>query len=139
MAERRPTRLDEYCQQTGTSFFDLKLRCIFCNFTVDLAELAEFYCKKLSLIWKEGTCYACCKRCIYLSAKYELENCALQSVLVAQLSETVHTPLRDIVLRCKYCYRKLDHIEKIDCKARGEYATLVRGHWRSVCRNCFAK
>lgn len=139
MAERRPTRLDLYCTETGTSFFDLRLKCIFCKFTVELPELAEFYSKGLSLVWKDNICYACCKRCILLSARFELENYSYYSVLISQLSEAVHIPLKDIILRCQYCYRKLDFIEKIDCKARGERATLVRGHWRACCRHCYKR
>lgn len=139
MAEQKPTQLDEYCRRFNLSFFDLKLKCVFCNFTIELTELAEFFCKKLSLIWKDSVCFACCKRCILLSAKYELENYTVCSVDINKLSEVLHTPLKDIILRCIYCYKKLDTIEKIDCKARGEKAVLVRGHWRSPCRNCFAK
>lgn len=139
MAEQRPTQLDAFCKQLNISFFDLNLKCIFCRFTVGLDELADFYCKKLSLIWKDCECYACCKRCILLSARYELENYTSCAVDIACLSQFVHTPLKDIIVRCVVCYKKLDTIEKIDCKARGEKALLVRGHWRAKCRNCFAR
>lgn len=139
MAEHRPTRLDEYCKTTNTSFFDLKLKCVFCHFTVTLDELAEFYCKSLSLVYKDNTCYACCRSCILLSAKHELDNYSSFSVSFDSLSETVHVPLNDIVVRCSRCYRKLDLVEKIDCKARDEKAILVRGHWRARCRYCYKK
>lgn len=132
-------RLDEYCSTANISFFDLKLKCIFCNFTVPLDELAEFFCKQLSLVYRNDCCYACCRRCILHSARHEVENHTTFILNFERLSEYVHAPLRDIVVRCVFCYRKLDHIEKIDCNARGEQALLVRGHWRARCRNCYKK
>lgn len=137
MAEQRPTQLDEYCKQLNISFFELKLKCIFCKFTVELNDLADFYCKNLSLIWKDSVCYACCKQCILLSAKYEQENFTTNCVDIEHLSQLVHVPLKDIVVRCVKCYRRLDTIEKIDCKARGEKALLIRGYWRAKCRYCY--
>lgn len=139
MAETQPKRLDAYCEQQGISFFELRIRCLFCNFELDLQELADFHQKNLSLIYKEDTVFAACIRCIKLSARYERENYCRCSVPPDSIESVTGQKLSDLVVRCYMCYRRLDTAEKIDCVAADEDFLLVRHHWRNICRYCSRK
>lgn len=139
MAAERPTRLDQYCSAFNTSFFDLKIDCLFCNFALNLQELAAFYMKSLSLIWKGDTVYAICLRCTRVSARYEADKyfrCAVKSDYIENLTKT---PLVQLSVRCLECYKLLDTAEKIDLRCRGEDICLIRKYWRAYCRDCVRK
>lgn len=139
MEQQRPRRLDRYCKEFGISFFDVKLPCLFCKFFLELQELADFHQKTLSLIWKNGQCYAACKRCIRLSALHERENFCRCSVPPDSIESVTGLSLKDLVVRCYFCYRQLDYAEKIDCVASDTDFLLIRHYWRAVCRNCVQK
>lgn len=139
MDPQRPRRLDVYCQQFGTSFFDVRLPCLFCKFELDLQELADFHQKALCLIWKGDKCYAACRRCLRLSALHERENCCRCSVPPDAIEHVTGKSLKDLVLRCYLCYKQLDYAEKIDCVAADVDILLIRHHWRALCRNCTQK
>lgn len=139
MADDKPKRLDEYCERFGLSFFDVKLPCLFCNFELDLQELAEFHLKTLSLIWKDNACFAACKRCIRLSARFERENYCRCSVPSDAIENVTGQKLCELTIRCYLCYKRLDQAEKIDCIAANEDFLLIRHHWRGVCRFCARK
>nr|AYA93812.1 MAG: E6 protein [Human papillomavirus] len=134
-----PTALDQYCKIYGVSFFDLELTCIFCKFPVCLQDLASFYMKSLSLIWREGKCYACCCKCVRLSALFEFQQHCQCGVPCTNLPDLVNKQLKDIVIRCRDCYTLLSFVEKLDCVLHEEYFYLVRGHWRGLCRYCLFK
>lgn len=131
-----PTTLPAYCATFDISFFDLRLKCIFCKSYVTIVDLALFHEKCLQLLWKDKVCYCCCSRCLCLSAKYEVENFFQCSCKVDILHALLEKPLQDIVIRCYYCYQLLDLSSKFDLISRGKPACLVRGHWRAPCRNC---
>ncbi|CAF05702.1 E6 protein [Human papillomavirus 95] len=139
MANGRPTTLDEYCRRFDISFFDLRLPCIFCFHPVDLAELASFYIKKLSLVFRGSCYYACCSQCLRLSAKFEQENYFQCSVYATGLEDLVGQKIRDICVRCLCCLKLLDIVEKLDLLYSGEVCYLIRGLWRGYCRNCIKK
>nr|WCR76015.1 E6 protein [Human papillomavirus 228] len=134
-----PTALDQYCKTSGVSFFDLKLPCIFCKFPVPLQDLAAFYVKNLSLIYRGSDCYACCAKCLRLSALFEFQQHCQCSVSCSVLSDLINKPLKDIIIRCKECYNLLSFVEKLDCVLHEEFFYLVRGHWRGLCRFCMFK
>lgn len=139
MAGDRPTRLDEFCNQYGLTFFELKIPCTFCKFVLELQELADFYTKGLSLIWKGPECFAACRRCILLSAKYELDHFCRCRVRAENLPDLLGVCIRNLTIRCKVCYKKLDYAEKVDLLAADESYVLVRHYWRGICRNCRKK
>lgn len=135
-AAQFPTCLRTYCNLFNISLFDLKLRCIFCRCYLSLGDLASFYEKKLSLIWKNNICFACCLRCLCLSARYEADHYFQCVCKVQSLHALLNRPLNDIVMRCYYCYNLLDLASKYDLISRDKLACLVRGHWRAPCRDC---
>lgn len=134
-----PTNLAAYCSHFNIPFFDLKLKCIFCKNYVSLKELASFYEKELSLVWKNLICYACCERCLCLTAKYESENYFQCACKVQDLHALIERPLNEVLIRCYYCYDLLDLATKFDLIARDYKACLVRGHWRAPCRSCLRR
>lgn len=136
---RFPKFLDDYCIHFQINFFALRLPCVFCANILNAQELAGFYMKKLSLIYKHNSVFACCSKCLVLSAKYERENffqCMVTSSAIEHLTKKV---LKDICIRCLYCLTLLDLAEKIDIKHKEIPYCLVRGHWRGPCRNCIYK
>lgn len=139
MADSFPRSLDEYCKIFKVSFFDLRLLCIFCKFPTSLEDLASFYNKRLSLVWRENKAHACCSKCIRLSAAVEREQYCLCIVNCCILDALVGKPLKDISMRCVHCYALLDYAEKLDACASDRKVFLVRGSWRTECRNCAEK
>lgn len=136
MDQQFPTSLDVYCETFGISFFCLKLKCIFCGKWVSLTELAEFFEKHLSLVWKNNVCHACCLKCLCLSARYETEHYFQCACEVENLSALLNKSLDEIIIRCYFCLALLDLPTKCDLIARKKPACLVRGHWRAPCRQC---
>lgn len=131
-----PTSLEAYCEYFNISFFKLNLKCIFCKNYLSPVDLALFHVKQLSLVWKQHVSYACCNRCLLLSAKFESEKYFQCACPVENLHALLEKPLQEIILRCYYCYSLLDLAEKFDLISRSKQACLVRGHWRAPCRNC---
>lgn len=136
MAAEPPTRLDEYCRVTGITFFDCQLPCLFCKFNLTLQDLANFYTKELCLVWRNNQCFASCAKCLRLCAKFENENYVRCTVKACNLESLLRVPLSNILVRCLYCFKKLDFAEKLDCCNADLPFYLVRHHWRNCCRLC---
>lgn len=137
MEPSQPTRLDEYCKLHCIDFFNLRLHCIFCKFICTLEDLAAFYQKNLSLVYRLGIPHACCSKCLRHSAEYERYKFFQCAVNYSVIDVIAGKSLNDLIVRCLYCLALLDYAEKYDCLSRGEQVVLVRGHWRSCCRNCW--
>ncbi|ATQ38359.1 E6 [Gammapapillomavirus 12] len=136
MGTSLPLKLDDYCKHYGISFFNLRLRCIFCKHWIDTVQLAAFHVKRLTLLWRNDVCFACCTPCLTLSARYERERFYQCSVKSDFLEDILHKPLADIVIRCVDCLCMLDLIEKIEHLLLDRPFHLIRGYWRGTCRNC---
>ncbi|ATQ38282.1 E6 [Gammapapillomavirus 8] len=134
-----PTHLDDYCKFYNVSFFDLSLRCIFCGHLLDSLQLANFYKKHLSLVWRTGNCFACCLQCCRVSAQHEFERYCRCSVPAGLIQDILHKPLSEIIIRCHGCLTLLDLVEKIDAVNRGDNFYLVRKAWKGLCRDCIPK
>lgn len=139
MASELPKRLDQLCEATGTSLFDLTLHCAFCNFRLTFQELADFHWKSLSLLYRNNQPYAACRVCLTVSAKAEFEKFCRCSVPAENLSDLLQQRLSDISVRCYLCYKLLDCAEKVDLCAGSLKVYLVRQYWRGVCRDCRKK
>lgn len=136
MADDNPIRLDEYCKRLGVSFFDVTLPCLFCKFTLTVQDLASFYSKDLCLVWRGKNCFACCTPCLKLCAKYEQENYSRCIVSGYCIEGLLNISLCNLLVRCLYCFKKLDYAEKIDCCVGDLPFCLIRHHWRNCCRLC---
>lgn len=132
-----PVCVEEYCNYFGVTFSELNFLCIFCRCPVPPLELLTFQYRQLSLVWREGTCYAACIACIERVAKYERDKffqCAVNGMYIEFFTKT---PLQDLIVRCMFCMRLLTSEEKIDIIGAGATFCLVRGHWKGYCRDCF--
>lgn len=138
MASLQPTRLNEYCKLHSIDFFDLRLHCIFCQFICSLQDLASFFEKNLSLVYRNNLPFACCMKCLKQTAIYERERFCQCTVKSSLIDVVTGKSLQDLIVRCLYCFALLDSIEKRECLNRDEDLCLVRGHWRWYCRNCFS-
>lgn len=138
MDARFPVNLFDYCSYFEIPFFNLKLKCIFCNFYLSLTDLADFYQKDLCLVWRNKCCFACCAKCLRLSAAYEYNTYFVCCVTGTTLEFLQKKSLNEIIIRCSSCLRKLDYAEKIQ-HSFNERFCLVRGHWRGCCRFCSKK
>lgn len=137
METTEPTRLDEYCQVFGVSFFNLRLPCIFCKFLCTVEDLAAFFKKKLSLVYRNRVPFACCLKCLKHTARYERQKFSLCSVKPFVIDALTGKSFFELPVRCLLCLSLLDEIEKKECCLREEDIILVRGHWRCFCRDCF--
>nr|AYA94734.1 MAG: E6 protein [Human papillomavirus] len=139
MDSSQPTSLDDYCRHFNCSFFDLRIRCIFCRHFLDLIQLADFHSKTLSLVWRGCECFACCTNCARLSAKFEFESYYRCSIPAVIIEDIVKQKLHQLIVRCYLCLRLLDTVEKYDSVCRGDSFHLVRQGWKGICRICASK
>nr|AYA93851.1 MAG: E6 protein [Human papillomavirus] len=131
-----PTCLREYCDYFDINFFDLRLLCIFCKQLLDQVDLAKFHKKKLCLVWRGNRAFACCDKCLQLSARYESERHCVCVVKAENLHGLIGVPLQDVLLRCNLCLGVLTTSEKVDLIAGGKLVWLIRGYWRATCSSC---
>lgn len=137
--DRFPITVADYCSEFDIPLKDLKLRCVFCKFYLTEQQLAAFCVKNLKLVWKNRYCFACCTPCLRLTAKFEAEN-YFQCMCKGEVLEVLtRIPLSSLSIRCLDCLTLLSFAEKIDCIIGGQNFYLVRGRWRSYCRNCIEK
>lgn len=139
MAQEQPKRLDELCKATGTSFFELNLKCAFCEFALSLQDLADFHCKSLSLLYRNGTPFAACRNCLTVSAQHEFNLFCRCSLTAEILGDVLKVPITEVCIRCRECYKLLDNAEKVDLCCASENVYLVRNWWRGICRDCRKK
>lgn len=131
-----PICVEEYCSYFDVQFDELALPCIFCRIPVCSDELTTFQCRKLSLVWRKGDCYAACLACIADVAKYERDRyfqCTINGLYIEYFAQK---PLQDLIVRCLYCMALITNEEKIDTIGSGCNFYLVRGNWKGVCRSC---
>ena len=134
-----PTHLDDFCKHFKLSLFDVSLQCIFCGFFLDTQQLASFYRKRLSLVWRNNICFACCIQCTRVSARHEFERYLRRSVSSALIQDVLKKPLNEIIIRWHGCMKLLDLVEKVDTVCRGDNFYLVRNGWKGLCRECTPK
>ena len=139
MAAEYPTSVGDYCKRFKIPFDQLCFPCLFCKTSLTTLQLNSFVHKQLSLVWKSGVCHACCNSCLKITARYECQNYFQCYVSGSLIEDFLGIPLWDLIVRCLECLSKLSYVEKLDCICAGEKFYLVRGHWRSFCRECLLK
>lgn len=131
-----PTCLRDYCDYFEINFFDLRLLCIFCKRLLDEVDLARFHKKQLYLVWRGFVAYACCDKCLKLSARYESEKHCVCVVEAENLHGLIGVPVQNVLLRCKQCLGVLTLSEKVDLLTGRKLVWLIRGYWRATCSSC---
>lgn len=132
----KPLSVDEYCSYFNIDSLYVTLPCIFCHNSIDSLQLTIFQRRQLSLVWRGDNCFAACLSCIANVAKLERNKYFQCLVRGDYIEHCTQTPLQNLLVRCLFCMSLLGGDEKIDVIASGENFYLVRGAWKSVCRNC---
>lgn len=115
---------------------DVLLACNFCKRFLTFVELLDFDTKTLNLIWKEGHAYGCCHSCAKAVAKIEFDYFYEKTVVGREIETECRSLLCCIVVRCQFCLRLLDLLEKLNICGYQENFYKVRGGWKGVCRYC---
>lgn len=136
MASAHPLRLKDYCKQNNIDLFDLSIKCIFCDFSLTLIDCASFHEKALCLLWRHEKVYAACVKCLRVSARLERERHTQCAVKCSILDSVVGRPIEALLMRCFVCYQVISESEKHECVALNRDALLIRGTWRTLCREC---
>lgn len=136
MATRYPTSLDAFCDYYNIAFFNLNLRCLFCNSVCSLEDLAGFFIKQLALVWKGEHCFATCRECVYKAAEAEYLYFHRGTINAVDIEHITGVPIQCILCRCAVCLKVLSEAEKIACIGRGLHLHLVQNTWRGLCSNC---
>lgn len=131
-----PTNLEALCAACKVPLEKLSISCVFCNCTLKPQDLFAFSIKKLQLIVKKKFFFACCSFCLECSAKFERINhyqCSSDALFLQHLTGK---NLFGLTVRCMFCLKLLDSIEKLAYSEKGYKFHLIRGWWRGCCRFC---
>ena len=132
----RPRTVQVLSQNLGIPIEDLLIPCKFCDRFLAYIELLQFDYKQLQLIWIDELVYACCSSCAHASAAFEYKNYLEGTVQGRQIEEVTQRSIGFITIRCIYCLKFLDLLEKLDNCARHQQFYKVRGNWKGLCRHC---
>lgn len=132
-----PRRLTDYLQRHGLTIDTAELGCIFCKNQVSAYDLSEFIRKNLQLVWR-GTrsAYAVCTDCLLSTARYEFSTFYQCSTPGENVEDLCGRRLCQVTVRCVRCLAELEFAEKLGAVIYELDYMLVRGQWRSYCRNC---
>lgn len=137
MDRPKPKTVKELADTLAIPVIDLLLPCNFCNRFLSYFELLSFDYKNLQLIWTvEDLVYALCSSCAYASAQFEFIQYFQFSVEGKQIESVEHKPIGDIIIRCQYCLKKLDLVEKLGVCYKQQQFHKVRENWKGLCRHC---
>ncbi|CAA52482.1 early protein [Human papillomavirus 9] len=137
MDRPKPRTVKELADTLVIPLIDLLIPCKFCNRFLSYFELLNFDHKCLQLIWtEEDLVYGLCSSCAYASAQLEFTH-FFQFAVVGKDIETVEgTAIGNICIRCRYCFKLLDLVEKLATCYKFEQFYKVRNSWKGLCRHC---
>lgn len=137
MDSPRPLTVQQLSDKLTVPVVDLLLPCRFCSRFLTYLELREFDYKNLQLIWtEEDFVFACCSGCAYASAQFEIQQFYQLTVYGREIEQEEQRPIGQICIRCQYCLKSLDLIEKLDICCFNQPFHKVRNHWKGRCRHC---
>lgn len=137
MDSTRPLTVQQLSDKLTVPVVDLLLPCRFCSRFLTYLELREFDYKHLQLIWtEEDFVFACCSGCAYASAQFEIQQFYQLTVYGREIEQEEQRPIGQICIRCQYCLKSLDLIEKLDICSFHQPFHKVRNHWKGRCRHC---
>lgn len=137
MDSPRPLTVQQLSDKLTVPVVDLLLPCRFCSRFLTYLELREFDYKSLQLIWtEEDFVFACCSGCAYASAQFEIQQFYQLTVYGREIEQEEQRPIGQICIRCQYCLKSLDLIEKLDICCFNQPFHKVRNHWKGRCRHC---
>lgn len=137
MERPNPRTVKELADTLTIPLIDLLIPCRFCDRFLTYFELLNFDYKHLQLIWTiEDLVYACCSSCAFASAQFEFTN-YYEGFVQGKAIETIeNSPIGSISIRCQYCLKLLDLVEKLGNCYNQQPFHKVRGGWKGLCRHC---
>lgn len=139
MALQRPLTVQQLSDKLTVPVVDLLLPCRFCCRFLTYLELRQFDYKKLQLIWTdEDFVFACCSGCAFASAQFEFQQYYQVTLYGREIEQEEQRPVGQIYMRCQYCLKSLDLLEKLDICCSNQPFHKVRDHWKGRCRHCKA-
>ncbi|AEM24663.1 transforming protein [Human papillomavirus 145] len=133
----KPQTVRELGDRLSIPIIDLLIPCRFCNRFLPYIDLLAFDYKTLQLIWtEEDFVFACCCSCAHASAQFEFTKFYEFSVIGKELEQVEHQHIGAIPVRCHYCLRLLDLLEKLEVCYTHQQFHKVRGNWKARCRHC---
>nr|AYA93994.1 MAG: E6 protein [Human papillomavirus] len=137
MAVFKPKTVQELADSLGVPLVDLLLPCKFCGTFLPYIELVSFDYKHLQLIWTtEDFVFGSCSTCLHATAQHEFTTYFETSVTGREIEHFEQKPIGDIPVRCRFCFKLLDLIEKLDICYKDQQFHKVRRNWKGVCRHC---
>ncbi|ABU86868.1 transforming protein [Canis familiaris papillomavirus 4] len=132
----RPWSVAGLCAQTGTSFENIRLPCVFCKQWMDRDDCAAFDFKILQLSWKGGRPHGCCTACARSIAQRETARFTSEVITHKDFVDRVGFGLWFIPVRCPICLSLVSAIQKLAAITRKQKFVKVRGRWRTLCTLC---
>lgn len=137
MDRPKPRTVRELADTLSIPLIDLLLPCTFCNRFLSYFELLNFDHKDLQLIWTvDDLVFALCSSCAYASAQFEFSRYFQFSVTGKDIEKVENKIIGEIVVRCQYCLKKLDLVEKLSTCYKHQSFHRVRNRWKGLCRHC---
>lgn len=137
MARPKPLTVQQLADTLCIPVLDILIPCRFCTRFLSYIELLGFDYKGLQLIWtEEDFVFACCSSCAHATAQYEFTRFYEHSVNGREIEIVEQKGIGEVVVRCQYCLKRLDLIEKLDVCCKHQQFHRVRGNWKGVCRHC---
>lgn len=133
----KPQTVKELGDRLCIPFEDILLPCRFCERFLPYIDLLQFDFKVLQLIWtEEDLVFACCCTCAHASAQFEFARYYERSVTGREIEQVEQKRIGLIPVRCQFCLKLLDFLEKIDICYKRQQFHKVRGNWKGRCRLC---
>ncbi|CBD35694.2 putative E6 protein [Human papillomavirus 125] len=139
MDANRPKNVFILCRDSGISFDDLRLHCIFCTKQLTTNELSAFVLRELNLLWRGGAPYAACARCLLLQGIARRLKHWEYSYYVERVEEETKQSIDTQQIRCYVCHKPLVKEEKDRHRNTKRRLHRIAGHWRGCCQYCWTR
>ncbi|AAA79422.1 transforming protein E6 [Human papillomavirus 28] len=139
MDDQRPKNIFLLCRDSGISFDDLRLHCIFCAKVLTTAELSAFALRELNVVWRTGAPYGACARCLLLQGIVRRLKHWDYSLYVEGVEEETKQSIDTQQVRCYMCHKPLVKEEKDRHRNERRRLHCIAGYWRGSCQYCWLR
>nr|WPK29452.1 MAG: E6 protein [Varecia rubra papillomavirus 1] len=132
----QPLTVEALAQSLGVPVTNILLHCTFCGKRCTVEDLFDFQLKELQLVWKEYGPLGACRPCIREVALKEVREYGEVFLEADGVERLTGKDLRELLMRCMCCLKKLSYLEKLHFSTRDGVFILVRGMWKGRCMLC---
>ena len=135
--QERPRRLHHLSEVLEIPLIDLRLLCVYCKKELTRAEVYNFACTELNLVYRDDFPYAVCRVCLLFYSKVRKYRYYDYSVYGATLESITKKQLCDLLIRCYRCQSPLTPEEKqLHCDRKRRFHLIAHG-WTGSCLGCW--